>query len=234
MNFPWARLPGYTYRMRAEKRPMPQRRTLLVALPALLAGCAGGGGAEPEPLPPLVRGYRHLTPIRLNVATVEIPEPPATAVRVDLPAPLRPDAEMRRMAEERLVPMGTAGQARFLIQTAEFRRESTGGGGGLFGGSPGVRFAVRMQARLEIVSGEGQRVGFVEAQATRQRTLPGGQSEAARNSAAEEVVRQAMEELNVEFEFQIRRALRAWLVEGAAPPPVGAPGGIEREELPRS
>jgi hypothetical protein len=233
MNFPWARLPGYTHCMRAEKRPMPQRRTLLVALPALLAGCAGGGD-EPAPLPPLVSGYRHLTPIRLNVATVEIPEPPATAVRVDLPAPLRPDAEMRRMAEERLVPMGTAGQARFLIQTAEFRRESTGASGGLFGGSPGVRFAVRMQARLEIVSAEGQRVGFVEAQATRQRTLPGGQTEAARNGAAEEVVRQAMEELNVEFEFQIRRALRAWLVEGAAPPPVGAPGGIEREELPRS
>jgi hypothetical protein len=92
-----------------------------------------------------------------------------------------------------------------------------------------------MEARLEIASAEGQRVGFVEAQARRQRTLPGGSSEAARRRAAEETVRQAMEELNVEFEFQIRRALRDWLVEGAAaPPPLGAPGGIQREDLPRS
>jgi hypothetical protein len=221
--------------MRALRQKTSQRRSLLraaPALPLLLAGCATGG--EPEPLPPLVTGYRHLTPIRLNVAEVDIPEPASGAVRVDQPAPLRPEAEMRRMAEERLVPMGTAGRARFLIQAAEFRRErQSGGGGGLFSGTPGERLSVRMAARLEIVGADGQRTGFVEAEARRQRTVAGGASDGARQRAAEEVVRQAMEELNVEFEFQIRRALRAWLVEGAAtaPPPVGAPGGIQREDL---
>jgi hypothetical protein len=205
----------------------------LPGLPLLLAGCATGGG-EAVPLPHLVSGYQHLLPIRLNVAQVDIVDPASGAVRVDEPAPMRPDVEMRRMAQERLVPMGTAGSARFITQAAEFRREPQPGGG-LFSGTPGERLTVRLSARLEIVSADGQRVGFVEAEARRQRTVPGGTGDAARRRAAEDTVRQAMEELNVEFEFQIRRALRAWLVEGAAPPPpVGAPGGIEREDLPRS
>jgi hypothetical protein len=218
--------------MRAANRSLPQRRALLIALPGLLAACATGGG-ETEPLPPLVSGYRHLTPLRLNIAELEIVPPAPGAVRVDEPAPLRPDLEMRRMAEERLVPVGTAGRARFITQAAEFRRETTGGSGGLFGGSPGERLTARLEARLEIASPAGQGAGFVEAQARRQRTLPGGTSDAARRRAAEDTMRQAMEELNVELEFQIRRALRDWLVEGAAPP-LGAPGGIQREDLPRS
>jgi hypothetical protein len=219
--------------MRAATPSLPQRRALLIGLPALLGACATG--AEPDPLPPLVSGYRHLTPLRLNVAEVDIVPPAAGAVRVEEPAPLRAEAEMRRMAEERLVPMGTAGRARFITQVAEFRRERQAGSGGMFSGTPGERLSVRMEARLEIASAEGQRVGFVEAQARRQRTLPGGTTDAARRRAAEETVRQAMEELNVEFEFQIRRALRDWLVEGAAaPPPLGGPGGIQREDLPRS
>jgi hypothetical protein len=208
------------------------RRRLLVGLPLLVAACATGG-SEPEPLPPLVTGYRHLTPIRLNVAEIEVADPPPGVVRVDEPAPLRPEREMMRMAGDRLVAMGTEGRGRFLVQVAEFRRERTGGGG-LFSGEPGERLTCRMNARLEILSGDDRRVGFVEAEARRQRGVTDGATPAARRRAAEEVVRLAMDDLNVELEFQIRRALRAWLVEGNAPPaaPVG-PGGIEREDLPR-
>jgi len=44
------------------------------------------------------------------------------------------------------------------------------------------------------------------------------------------LLRRATFDLNTEFEFQVRRALRDWLVEGvrAAPPP---PGGVVREAL---
>lgn len=213
---------------------MLERRTLLLALPLAAAACAGG---EPAPLPPLVTGYRHLTPIRLNVATVEVQPPGAAAVRVDDPAPVRPEQEMVRMAQERLVAMGSENTARFLVQTAEFRRERLAGQGGLvgmFAGEPGERLTVRLQARLEVLGGDGRRVGFVEAEARRQRTLPDGGSAAERRRAAEEVVRQSMDDLNVEFEFQVRRNLRPFLeVPGAAAPlPVGQ-GGIEREDLQR-
>jgi hypothetical protein len=215
--------------MAGRESTMPIRRRLLLALPLAAAGC-GGGGQEFNLLPPLVEGYRHLTPIRLNVAEIEIPDPPPGAVRVDEPVPIRPEREMMRMAQDRLVAMGTSGKARFLVQTAEFLRQplSSGGLASMFAGQPGERLTCRLHARLEILSAEGSRVGFVEAQVMRQRTLPDGASN--RQRAAEELIRQAMDGLNVEFEFQVRRALRAWLVEGNAPPA----GAVEREELPKS
>jgi hypothetical protein len=208
---------------------MLDRRSLLLALPLGAAACAGGSDG-PAPLPPLVTGYRHLTPLRLNVGAIDIVPPAPDAVRVDQPAPLRPDAEARRMAEERLVAAGSAGQARFLTQQAEFLRARQAGTGGFFSGEAGERLTCRIRVRLEIVNAEGQRVGFVEAEARRERTTGSGGSAASRNVAAEEVVRQTMEALNVEFEFQIRRSLRGWLVETATPPP----GSVEREDLPRS
>ncbi len=210
-------------------RPLP-RRGLLAGFPALLAACAGR--REPEPLPPLVTGYRHLTPIRLNVAEIEVADPAPGAVRVDQPVPLRPEREAVQMGQDRLVAMGTEGRARFVPQLAEFRRERLAGSGGLFSGEPGERLTCRLNVRLEILSPDGSRVGFVEAEARGQRTVPDGSTPAIRRRSAEEVVRQAMEELNVEFEFQARRALRAWLLEGVAPPPP-EPGAVEREDLPR-
>ena len=210
---------------------MLERRTLLLALPFFAAACASG---DPEALPPLVTGYRHLTPIRLNVAEIEVPSPDPASIRVDEAAPIRPEQEMLRMAQERLSAAGTENQARFLVQTADFLRAPLAGQGGLAGlftGDPGERLSVRLQARLEIVSAEGRRVGFVEADVRRQRSLPDGSTAAERRRAAEEIVRQAMDDLNVEFEFQVRRNLRPWLAEaGGAPVPIG-PGGIEREEL---
>jgi hypothetical protein len=198
---------------------------LSVGLPLALVGCAGND--QPTTLPPLVTGYRHLTPLRLNVLDVDVEAAPAPGT-----TPQDPAAEMRRMAQERLVPVGTRGMARFRIGTARFLREplpASGGLTGLFAGEPGERISVDMLCRLEILSPEGARVGFVEAVARRSMTLPDGTAQAARSRAAAEVLRQGMEELNVEFEFQIRRALRDWLVEGT---PSLTPAPVEREDLP--
>ena len=201
---------------------MPTRRRAL-RLAALLPLAACAGREEPAPLPPLVSGYRHLTPIRLNVAAVEALEPAPGAVRVTEPSPIRPEAEMRRMAEDRLVAMGTEGTARFTVSNATLVRE------------PGERLTCRLLCRLEILSAEGRPAAFVEAEARRTRTVSDRAALNARLRATEELVRGAMEELNVEFEFQIRRTLRAWLVEGTTPP-AAAPATdepIQREDLPR-
>lgn len=214
---------------------MLARRTLLLALPFAAAACASRE-PEPEPMAPLVSGYRHLTPIRLNVRDVEVMNPGPATIRVDASAPFRPEREMVRMAEDRLMAEGSENHARFMVQTAEFRREALAGQGGLvgmFSGDPGERLTTRLQARLEVMGGDGRRVGFIEAEVRRQRSLPDGATPAERRRAAEEILRQAMDDLNVELEFQVRRNLRPWLAEGsAAPTPMGR-GGIEREDLTR-
>jgi hypothetical protein len=220
--------------MDSRRLPLPGRRAIVLGLPALAAACAGND--TPPPLTRLVDGYGHLTPIRLDVAEIDVADPGAGVVRVDEPAPVRPDREMLRMARERIQAMGNAGQGRFVVEVAEFRRERLAGGNALtslFTGEPGERLTCRLKARLEVRS-EARGTGFVEAEARRQRTLADGASPAERRRAAEEVVRQAMDDLNVELEFQVRRTLRDWLLEAAvpAPAPVG-PAGIEREELQR-
>jgi len=205
------------------------KRRLLLGLPLGLLAC--GGPEEPSFLPPLVTGYRHLTPLRLNVLEVEFPDPAARAVSVSEPAPVRPEAEIRRMGQERLVPVGTTGTARFLITRARFSRERlppAGGLGGMFAGEPGERLSCDLACRIEVMNPEGGRAAFAEAEARRTQSLADGTSPIARQRAAEAIIRQTMESLNVEFEFQIRRALRAWLIEGNQPL---TPAAVEREDL---
>jgi hypothetical protein len=227
-----------------------RRAALLAALGgasgALLAGCAGedDGGPVTRPGPP--PSYAHLIALRLNVAEIEVVDqpPPGPAGRVMPPAPINPAEAMARMARDRLVAAGTAGRGRFTIEQASLIRGELAGGAFSSGGE---RLVCELRCRLEVVGAGGERAGSVEAQARRVLNAPGQSSAARRAAAADRVVRAAMESLNVEFEYQIRRSLRDWLLPslppGVAPPPppVGAagPGGsgtveeIMREDLPR-
>jgi hypothetical protein len=195
------------------------RRALLLA-PLLLAACATAG--EEPPPPPLVEGYAHLTPLRLNVREIVV-EPPGLGPsrRVDPPAPVDPVAEMERMARERLFAAGASGRAVFSIETASLSRQRLSGGSLLF--APEERATVVLRGRLEVQAGEGGPGGFASAEVRRTAAGPADGSEAARAAA---LVRRAMEDMNVELEFQIRRNLRALLVTTPPGP------GVTAEPLP--
>ncbi|PZW41067.1 hypothetical protein C8P66_12254 [Humitalea rosea] len=203
-------------------RALSRRATFL--LPALVAACA----SEPPPTPrPLVAGYAHLTPLRLNVLDIEVMTPgigPAT--RVDEPAPLRPPEEVARMGRERLFADGTTGRARFLVEQASLLREKLGEDG-IFTTAP-ERFTCALRCRVEILGSDGRRVAFAAAEVRRIFTLGDPSESGARARAAETLVRNAMDDLNVEFEFQLRQNLRDWL--RAAPSGAGS-APIEREDL---
>lgn len=199
------------------------RRSLGLLGVVALAACAGDD-PPPRPLDPI--GYAFLTPLPLNVGTVEIAPTNPPPVPGDLGPRLVPSAAeaVRIMGRDRLVAVGTAGQAVFSATRAAI----TSGGGGL---------TCVVACRIEIIDAAGAQAGFVTAEA---RASVSG-AEASRPQAAERVLRRAMERLNVEFEFQLRRNLRPWL---AILPP-GAPGGgggagggspdaVTREDLPRS
>jgi len=205
------------------------KRRAFLALP-LLAACAHEQPAGPF-VPPGPPSYGHLTPLRLKVGTLEIQEGGSgTAFLVDQSAPLQPADVMLRMAQDRLSAAGGPGKARFLIQTASLTREG-GASGGVF--SPASEtFRCVMRCQVEIISSEEAILATTSAEATRVAT--GSVRDAGeRGALAERAVKLAGQDLNVEFEYQLRRHLRAWLQLVAAPGE-SLPQPVEREALPRS
>ena len=105
---------------------------------------------------------------------------------------------------DRLQAFGTAGQAVFVIQEASLIRQRD-----TILGS----FAVE----LDVYTSANTRAGFAQARVTRSYTgdvddLP---------STLYDMTKNMMDTMNVEFEFQVRRSLRAWLLpEGAVQTPV--------------
>ncbi|TCZ64010.1 hypothetical protein [Roseicella aquatilis] len=198
---------------------MPSRRAVLL-LPVLAAACE----TAPEPAVVLAGPMRfdYLTPLPLNVASIEVGRDTPPPMGGDVGARLSPGpAEaVRIMARDRLIAVGTTGTARVTVTQSALvpGRDS---------------LTCLLGCRLDILSAEGERLGFVEAQSRRVVTGP----DAARPRAAEALLRQTMDDLNVEFEFQLRRALKDWLVQAppgqdgtlAAPPPAA----VEMEDLPR-
>jgi hypothetical protein len=187
------------------------RRGLLL-LPLAAAAC-GRREVPPPPLRPLA--YAHLTRLPLNVATVEVspdaPVPPPGDIGAQLQP--TPTEAVRQMGRDRLAAVGTTGQAVFAATIATIVRDRAG-------------IACLVGCRLEILSPEGNRLGFVQAEA---RHTASGQ-DASRPRAADLLLRRAMDDLNVEFEFQLRRNLRDWLATVA---PVAAPAPVLREDLQR-
>jgi hypothetical protein len=89
-----------------------------------------------------------------------------------------------------------------------------------------------MRCQLDIHSPEGNTVARAVAEVRREVTGP-VRSDAERAELAERVVKLAGQDMNVEFEFQVRRRVRAWLQMVAAPGEA-LPQAVEREALPRS
>lgn len=198
------------------------------ALAALLMTAACGGRREVEA--PIVSvnppSYAYLLPLRLGVGRIEIvPATDAAATRTMPPAPLSPRQVVLAMAQDRLSAAGGPGSARFRLQIATLTRESAGSGGVFTEASE--RLTCVMRCRLEILGDDGAPAGFAEAEVRRTATRPAG-NQAERARSAEEIVRQTGADLNVEFEYQIRRNLRS-LLRG---PPTATPPGSEAPATP--
>jgi len=187
------------------KRRIDLKRRSVLLLPLLAAAC---GGDDPlRATPPL--SFDYLTKLRLNVATVDVGDaPPPSPVEASSPAPI--GAALRQMALERLAPGGSAGRAAFVIDEAMVVRV-------------GGRLEGLMAVHLDVLTGEGTRSGFAEARVSRALTARGDM-----RGAMYDLTRQMMDDMNVEFEFQVRRSLRDWLQETATAP---APAPVERQDL---
>ena len=183
-------------------------RRAVLSLPFVVAACADG---DPVParnsFPTLSFGY--LTTLRLNVATVEEAALPPPGPLDDVnPAP--PGPALIRMAQDRLAAGGTLGRAVFTVDQASITRR----GGGLDG---------VMTVHLDVLTSEGSRAGFAEARVSRRAEGIGDLKGALYDMSV-----QMMQDMNVEFEFQVRQSLRDWLQEATTAPP---PAAVEQQPL---
>ena len=193
------------------------RRRMVLALvlaPSLALWGCGGGGPENVSFAPL--RYNYLPVLKLNVSSISIEDdwqPSDDADHVESLSPETPAAALRQMGEDRLGAYGTSGKAVFVIEDASLVRN-----GSELDGS----FAVR----LDVYSADGTRAGFAEARVSQTEPAPGGEGVPFR-SALYDLTRHMMNSMNVEFEYQLRRTLGEWLVQGSA-----AATPIEAQPLP--
>lgn len=193
--------------------------TLGLAVPLLLAGCGDDGGTS-QPVVYQQPNYGYLTKLRLNVAQVAIDDNWVPTVRPGQPqhveslSPVAPVAALRQMAQDRLLTGGSSGSARFTIEDASILR----GASDRLDGS----FAVR----LDIDTSDGQRAGFAEARVVRSMTL-GGATDGGR-ATAYALVKQMMDDMNVEFEYQVRHSLGEYL---QSTDPIAAPTPVQSQDL---
>ncbi|HEY1935361.1 MAG TPA: hypothetical protein VGG99_25420 [Acetobacteraceae bacterium] len=182
-------------------RGLTRRASLL--LPFILAACGG----ERQDFPTL--RYTYLPPFRLNVATIQIDQrfvPSGIPPDVSQIDPDPPVDALRQMGQDRLVAVGTVDTAVFSITNASLTKQDdviTG----------------QMTVDLSIIGPDGERLGFAEAQVSRQHT---GHIDDLR-ATLYDMTKAMMDAMNVEFQFQLQRNLPQWLVTtSAVPPPVQA------------
>lgn len=199
-------------------RRLPRRAalTLCIAAPMLLLGCAEP--APPQSFPPLSFGY--LPKLKLDVANIDVdnswtPGPVANGEHVENQAPEAPVAALRRMVQDRLVPGGSSGQATVTIDDASLTRVTD-------------RFEATFAVHMDIHNADGTRSGYAEAKVARTRTISDYSTPAVRR-ALYDLVKATMDDMNVEFEYQIRHSLKDWLQTTTPSAPVSTP--VEQQPL---
>ncbi|MFO1024133.1 MAG: hypothetical protein U1E70_03025 [Acetobacteraceae bacterium] len=175
-------------------------RRLVLLLPILIAACS----TPEEPMTNFqpVR-YDYLPPIGLNAATLEIRQqffPSGARPDVTAQDPFPPIAALKAMAQDRLKTYGAENRAVFSILDASLTQR-----GEAIDGS--------MLVALTIMGPDNRPLGVARAQVTRHRV---GTAAGLRRTLYD-FTKAMMEDMNVEFEYQVRHSLKALIIEPTAP-----------------
>ena len=173
-------------------------RRFVLLLPLALVACGGDEETVFEPL-----RYNYLPPIQLNVASIEIEQrfvPAGEPPDVSGQDPTPPMEVLKTMASDRLQAFGTANKAVFAVQDASLTRDDDAVIGS-------------MAVSLTILDNNGTQVGIAEA---RVQSHHSGELDHIR-PVLYDMTKSMMNDMNVEFEYQIRHNLKDWLTTGAAP-----------------
>jgi hypothetical protein len=193
--------------------------SITLALAVALAACSRSQPRTYEPL-----RYDYLTPIRLNVQTVDY-DPhvfPLGSNDVSGLDPAPPVQTLMSMARDRLQAVGSTSRAVFVVKSATFTRTGSGIDG-------------TMDVELDVYGDGGTRAGYAQARVSRRQT---GDIDDIR-ATLYDMTKAMMDSMNIEFEYQVRHNLKDWLApanatpapvqqQNLAPPPsaAGAPSAV--------
>lgn len=145
----------------------------MLALGLTLGLAACETPVQMQKLPDLT--FAHLTPIKLDVARIDVVvryQPPLRAPNVDHLFPTSPSAALKQWVKDRLRAVGDSGTARLVIVNANAVESALTQKSGLtatFTKQQSQRYDATVEARLEISSSLGQ--GRTSAHATRFTTV---------------------------------------------------------------
>jgi hypothetical protein len=177
-------------------------RRAMLALPLLLAACGDDEAPQtPYTFPPL--RYDYLPPIQLNVASIDIQQrfiPAGVPPDVTSSDPVRPVDALKAMANDRLQALGTSGKAVFAIQDATLSR---------------INDVVRgsMSVSLTVYNADNVQSGYATASVERSHSGLSG----ALSQTLYDMTKTMMDDMNVEFEYQVRQNLKDWLTTATSP-----------------
>lgn len=190
-------------------------KILLVVLPGfLLLGCETS--APSTEFPELT--YRHLGPITLDVARIEVTTryiPPLKLPNVEHRAPVPPYVAIRNWADQRLRAGGRRNQANLVILDASIREVPlpvTGGFKGFFTTDQSVRYDGRVAVLLEIRDVGGRQLAFATARAERSMTMGEDATIADREKVWFALTEDLLSDINRRLVAEARRHLGAYLL----------------------
>jgi hypothetical protein len=140
----------------------------------------------------------------LNVASIDVQQrfiPAGVDPDVSGQDPVPPMVALKAMANDRLQAFGTSNKAVYAISDASLMRQNDEVTGS---------FAVS----LTILDDGGTQLGFAEARVQSRHT---GRIRDIR-PVLYDMTKAMMSDMNVEFEYQVRKNLKAWLTSDTAPP----------------
>jgi hypothetical protein len=172
-------------------------RRLALILPFALAACG-----EPERVYAPLR-YTDLPPIQLAVTDIAVQQqffPAGVAPDVTAQDPAPPVGALKAMAQDRLQAYGTSNHAVFAITNASLTRDND-----VIQGTLAVT--------LTILDNDGARLGYAEARVANRRA---GRVDSLRGTLYD-MTASMMNDMNIEFEYQIRQHLKPFLTDTIAP-----------------
>jgi len=194
---------------------MASRALRTVCFPFLfaLAACVTTG---PQPSYPEIT-FTHLPPIKLDVAEIIYArryQPPIAAPNIGHEFPTPPAKAAERWIDDRLVAVGTAGQAVVVIRHAvatETKLKVKSGITGAFTTDQAWRYDVRIEIAINAVNPNRKVKADASTAAQQSRTMPEDASLSEREDVWFALTETAMRKFDTTFEAQIRKDLAKFI-----------------------